>query len=167
MSTIVERITAVIAAAEDIPESNVKEEEPAWWDANARTFSGPSLEIMAYRGHAAVSARLAHPKRFTVKATVPVRSTSVAALENVVRIARRNVETLARAYDALERAGYTVTPGTGSSPYPDSGLTIRGDELLAWIHTDGLAGTFYVTGQRDERGAYGRVYYDALDAIDL
>ena len=167
MSTIVERVTAVIAAAEDIPESNVVEKEPDWRFAGGRVFSGPSLEIMAYRGHAAVSARLAHPKRLTVRATVPVRSTSVAALENVVRIARRNVDILARAYDDLERAGYTVTTGTGSSPYPGSGLTVRGDGLLAWIHADGLAGRFYVTGQRDERGAYGRVYYDALDVINL
>lgn len=167
MSTIVERVTAVIAAEDDIPESNVEEKETAWW-INARTFSGPSLEVVAHRGHAAVSARFAHPKQFALRATINIFSTSSAALEKAVRIARREVKVLARAYDELEHAGYTVTPGTGSNPYPGSGLTIRGDDgLLAWIHTEGLAGTFYVTGQRDKRGAHGRVYYDALDAIDL
>lgn len=167
MTTIVENITAVIAAADGIPESDVKETEPAWRFAGGRVFSGPSLEIITYRGYVAVSAHLALSRRLTFKATIPFCLTSVSGLEEAVNRARQNVDVLARAHRALKRAGYTVTPGAGGSPYPGTGLTVTSDERRAWIRADKADGTIQVIGQSDEPDECGRVYRAVLDAVGM
>lgn len=166
-TTVVENITAVIAAAEGISESSVKETEPAWRFAGGRVFNGPSLEIITYRGNLAVSARLTRSRRLTFKATIPFCPTSVSGLQEAVTRARQNVDVLARAYDELKRAGYAVTPGAGGSPYPGTGLTVTGDGDRAWVHADKANGAIRVIGQSDEPDECGRVYRAALDAVGV